>query len=460
MPNLEAALKYAGEHREKFRDDLIELVRIPSVSTDPGRAAEMKQAAEWCAAQLRGLGFRNAAVLPTARHPVVYAEHLAAGPGKPTILFYDHYDVQPPEPLDEWETPPFEPTVRGENLYARGASDSKGQLVAHLKAVEALVKSGGGNLPVNLKYMLEGEEEIGSPSLPDFMARERERLKSDFCLNGDSGILGADRPGLCYALRGLAYFEIRLSGPARDLHSGLFGGAVHNPAEVLANLLAGMKDAQGRVTLPGFYEDVRELSAEERADLARVPQDEAWWLAGTGAPALWGEAGYTPTERATARPTLEVNGLLSGFTGTGSKTVLPSRAMAKLSMRLVADQDPAKVKVGLERYLKEHAPPSVRWELLTHAAARPSIVERDSREARAAGQALEAAWGRKPIFFRQGGTIPAVAQIEETLGLKSLLMGFGLPDDNLHAPNEKVHLPTFQRGVEAHVRFMSLCGKA
>ncbi|MBE7464855.1 MAG: dipeptidase [Planctomycetes bacterium] len=459
MSDLEAALEYARTRTEAFKRDLIDLVRIPSVSTDPERAGDMGRAAEWCAERLRALGFQNVAALPTARHPVVYGEHLGAGPGAPTVLFYDHYDVQPAEPLHEWTSPPFEPAQRGDNLYARGVSDSKGQLVAHLKAVEALVQTNRGRLPVNLKYMLEGEEEIGSPSLPGFLKENRERLRCDFCLNGDSGILAPDQPAIMYALRGLSYFEIRVQGPQRDLHSGLFGGAVQNPAEVLAKLLAGMKDANGRVTLPGFYDDVRELSDAERADLAKLPQPDTWWLEQTGAPQLFGEAGYTSVERASARPTLEVNGLLSGFTGEGSKTVLPSRAMAKVSMRLVADQEPAKIQAGLERYLKEHAPPTVRWELLTFADARPSLLERDSREARAAAEALKAVWGKPALFMRQGGTIPAVAQIEEALGVKSLLLGFGLPDDNLHAPNEKLHLPTFFRGIETHLRFLATVGR-
>ena len=451
MSDVNSALDYARQTQSQALEDLKALLRIPSVSTLPEHQPDMQRAAEWLADRLRALGFEEVAILPTGGHPVVYGEWMRAGEGAPTILFYGHYDVQPADPLDLWESAPFEPTVRGENLYARGASDMKGQVVANLRAVEAWVKSGG--LPVNLKYLLEGEEEIGSPNLEGFIRQHAEQLRCDFCLNGDGGILAPDTPSITYALRGLAYFELRVQGPAHDLHSGVFGGAVDNPAHVLARLLAGMKDERGRITLPGFYDKVRPLSPEERAALAQLPQDEAWWKVQTGAPALAGEEGYTPTERATARPSLDINGLLSGFTGEGAKTVLPAQAMVKLSMRLVPDQTPEEVHASLRAYLEANAPPTVTWELKAMAGCRAAIVDRDSAAVRAASRALEAVWGKPPLFKREGGTVPVVGMIQEVLGVDSLMLGFGLPDDNLHAPNEKLHLPNFYRGIETYLRF-------
>jgi acetylornithine deacetylase/succinyl-diaminopimelate desuccinylase-like protein len=329
----------------------------------------------------------------------------------------------------------------------------KGQIVAGLQAVEALVRTSG--IPIRLKFLIEGEEEVGSPSLADFVERERSRLASDFCLNLDASVLGPDTPSLTTALRGLAYFEIRVQGPAGDLHSGIFGGAVENPANVLARLIAGMHDAQGRVTLPGFYDSVRPLSEQDRTDLAQLPQSEEWWMKASGARALAGEAGYTATERATSRPTLDVNGMLSGFTGVGSKTVLPARAMAKISTRLVPDQEPEQVHQALIEYLTQAAPPTVTWEVESLARARPGIIDRNSPEVQAAARALQATWGVPAVYKREGGTVPVVGMIQELLGIKSLMLGFGLPDDNLHAPNEKFHLPNFYRGIETLIRFMA-----
>lgn len=328
----------------------------------------------------------------------------------------------------------------------------KGQVVAHLKAVESLVRTEG--LPVNLKYMVEGEEEIGSPSLAAFIEQHKEMLACDLCLNADSGILDPDTPSITYALRGLAYFEIRLQGPAGDLHSGMFGGAVDNPANVLAELIAGMRDENRRITLPGFYNDVRPLSEEERTDLAQLPQPDEWWQRQTGTSALDGEAGFTATERATARPTLDVNGLLSGFTGEGSKTVIPAQAMAKISMRLVPDQRVEKVRRSLQGYLEANAPPTVSWEIEDLTGNDPAVVERDSEGIRAASRSLELVWSRRPLLTREGGSVPVVGMLQESLGVDSLMLGFGMPDDNIHAPNEKLHLPNFRRGIETYIHFM------
>ena len=452
MVDRETALTYASEHQADFLEDLKAFLRIPSISTLPENDSDVAQAAEWVAEQLKSLNFDSVAVMPTAGHPVVFGQSMQAGPQAPTILVYGHYDVQPVDPLEQWSSDPFDPEVRGDDLFARGASDMKGQLAAHLKAVEALVRT--QELPVNLKYLVEGEEEIGSPNLESFIEQNKALLACDFCLNTDSGIFDPDTPSITYALRGLVYFDIRLQGPAGDLHSGTFGGAVDNPAIVLAELIAGMRDEDKRITLPGFYDDVRPLSEEARADLAQLPQPDEWWQQQTGASALDGEAGYTATERATARPTLDVNGLLSGFTGEGSKTVLPARAMAKISMRLVPDQRVDKVHKSLQDYLEAKAPPTISWEIEALTGNNPAVVERDSEGMRAASRALELVWGRRPLLTRDGGSVPVVGMLQESLGVDSLMLGFGMPDDNIHAPNEKLHLPNFRRGIETYIHFM------
>jgi acetylornithine deacetylase/succinyl-diaminopimelate desuccinylase-like protein len=437
---------------------LIDFVRIPSISTDATAKADMQHAAKWVAGELGRLGMENVQILPTGGHPVVFGEWMHAGAGKPTVLIYGHYDVQPVEPLELWKSPPFEPQLRGENLYGRGASDMKGQVVITLKAVEALARTGG--LPVNVKWMIEGEEEIGSPNLEKFIAANSTLLAADFALNTDTGMLGAQIPTITYGLRGLAYFEVRVYGANQDLHSGLFGGAVHNPAQVLCEMIAGMHDAQGRITLPGFYDSVRELSAEERGELARLPVNEEFYRQQIGVPALYGEAGYTAGERVGARPTLEVNGFLSGFTGEGQKTVLPAKAMAKISMRLVPDQTPDEVHDQLRAYLEQNAPPTVRWELLKLSGGYPSVTDIHMPAVQALRQALEDTWGKPPLYRREGGSVPVTAQMCTHLGLDSVLTGFGLPDDNLHAPNEKMHVPTFYNGIEAVTRFLLRLGES
>jgi acetylornithine deacetylase/succinyl-diaminopimelate desuccinylase-like protein len=446
------SLAYARSQHERYLAEYKEFLSIPSISTLSEHKPDIRRAAEWCAAQMKGMGFQNVDILPTAGHPVAYGEWLNA-PGQPTVLIYAHYDVQPVDPLDEWLSPPFEPTVRGENIYARGASDMKGQDIAFLKALEALIRR--GELGLNVKIIFEGEEEIGSPNLAPFMDQYRDKLKCDVALNADSGILRADLPSITYGLRGLAYFEIWVRGPRQDLHSGLFGGSVHNPAQVLCELIAGMHDADGRVTLPGFYDNVRVLSDEERADLARIPVTNENWQAMTGVPQLYGEQGFTTLERLGARPTLEVNGLLSGFTGEGSKTVLPAKAMAKISTRLIPYQDDKAVEAQLKEYLRRRAPPTVTWEVKRLASGPAVLVRRDSEAVRAASAAMEATFGVRPIFRLEGGSVPVVSLVQAKLGVDSLLMGFGLPDDNLHSPNEKQHLPTLYRGIETYIRFFA-----
>jgi len=454
---LQAALAYVQDKRERFEADLKEFVRIPSISTDPNAKGDIRRAADYIAGRLKGLGFQQVEVLPTQGAPVVCGELMSAGADKPTALIYGHYDVQPIEPLELWLSPAFEATRRGDNLYGRGTSDMKGQFVIVLAAIEALAQSGG--MPVNVRVIFEGEEEVGSPHLEQFIIENKARLAADFAINPDAGMIGEMIPTVTYGLRGLTYLEIRLQGPDHDLHSGMFGGAVHNPAQVLCELIAGMHDAQGRVTLPGFYERVRKLEDDERRELARLPMGEAFYLEQTGAPALYGESPYSVVERVSARPTLEVNGMLSGFTGEGQKTVLPAKAMAKISMRLVPDQDPEEVRQQMAQYLAEHTPPTVRWELIKHAGSFASITDRQLPAVAAMAQAMEQTWGVRPVFKREGGSIPVVVHMQQHLGIESVLIGFGLPDDNLHAPNEKIHLPTFYRGIETMARYFSILGE-
>lgn len=451
MSLFKPALDYAHQNRQSFLDHLIEFSSIPSVSTDRDHTQDIRAAANWVAQQLDDLGMEGVKIYPTDGHPIVFAETLAAGKDAPTVLIYGHYDVQPSEPLAEWESDPFNPEIRGENIFARGISDMKGQVAAALNAVEAIVRT--AELPVNIKFLIEGEEEIGSPHLSPFIANNLDLLSCDFALNTDTGMIAPDLPTITYALRGLAYFEIRLWGPAQDLHSGVFGGTVHNPAQALSELIAGMHDQNGRITLPGFYDKVQHLSAEERAEIARLPKDENWYLENTGVPALWGEPEYTPEERVGARPTLEVNGLISGFTGEGGKTVLPAYAMAKISCRLVPDQDPTEVHQQMLEYCKENLPPTVKWELINIAGGAPSISDIKSPWVKAFADAAEAAWGVRPAFKREGGSVPVVSDFQNILGIETVNTGFGLPTDNMHGPNEKLHLPTWYKGIDALIHF-------
>ena len=451
------AIEFAHSNRARFLAELVDFGSIPSISTAPEAKPDMQRAAQWVADQLTRLQARNVQVFQTAGHPVVYGEMLSAGSTAPTILVYGHYDVQPVDPIDLWKTDPFAPDIRGENIYARGITDMKGQVMAALKAVESVLSA--GPLPVNLKFMIEGEEEIGSPSLEAFMQSHKELLRCDFALNPDTGILDAEVPTITYALRGLAYFELRVFGPDHDLHSGTFGGSVLNPAQALCALVAGMHDDQGRVTLPGFYGSVRPLDPQERAELARLPQGEEVFLRNTGAPALYGEAGYTPAERVGARPTLEVNGLLSGFTGEGTKTVLPAWAMAKISCRLVPDQTPAEVYQQMVAYLQANAPAAIRWTLKDMHGGVPSISDRNSTGNQALTRAMETVWGVRPVFKREGGSVPVVTQFQRILGVESVNTGFALPDDNMHSPNEKMHLPTWYRGIDTFIHFFYNLGE-
>lgn len=445
------ALRYAQENQSKFLSELNELIRIPSVSTEDNKKEDMEKAAEWIASKMRQIGLDNVGVYPTGGHPAVYGECLNA-PQAPTVLVYGHYDVQPPDPVDLWESDPFEPVQKGENLYARGASDMKGQIIISLAAVESILKQ--DEFPVNVKFIVEGEEEIGSPNLENFIGSHQELLSCDVALNPDTGMISATIPTITYGLRGLAYFELKVFGPEHDLHSGLFGGIVHNPAQVMADLIAGMHDKNGRVTLPGFYNRVRILSEDERRELARLPLSEKEYIRQTGVSELWeGEKGYTAVERLGARPTLEINGLYSGFIDPGSKTVIPSYAMAKISTRLVPDQNPEETYQQLLEYLRENVPSTVRWEVIEMAGGPACLTDPQLPATQALAQSLETVFGEKPVYKLEGGSVPVTSTMEDILGVKSVLTGFGLPDDNIHAPNEKLHLPTFYKGIDTLIHF-------
>ena len=446
-----AALQYARDNNPRFLEELKTFLTIPSISTDPQHQADMERSARWVAQQLEDLDLLKVEILPTGGHPLVYGEMKSPREAAKTVLIYGHYDVQPIEPIELWTSGAFEPIERGENLYARGASDMKGQVIATIKALEAVIRT--GDLPVNVKFLIEGEEEIGSPNLGDFISKHKELFKCDFALNPDTGMLGPDFPTITYALRGLAYFEVRLEGPDHDLHSGLYGGAVHNPAQALCELIAGMHDDNGRITLPGFYDKVRELDQVERTQLSRLPMDEEFYLEQTGAPMLWGEKGYTPVERVGARPTLEVNGIYSGFIGEGSKTVLPAWAMAKISTRLVPDQDSNEVLGQLTQYLEKNTPKTVKFTVKDLVSSPASISSRESVAVKAMEDAMQQVWGKAPLFRREGGSVPVVVHFQDILGIESVNCGFSLPDDNAHSPNEKLHLPTWERGIETLINF-------
>jgi succinyl-diaminopimelate desuccinylase len=441
--------RYLESQAPRFEDDLCQWLRMPSVSADPNCRDDIRRAADWVAGQLRALGFA-AEVIPTAGHPLVVAQSPTV-PGAPTALVYGHYDVQPPDPLEKWISPPFEPTRRDGNLYARGATDDKGQLLTHVKGAEAWIKT-AGKLPINLKFLIEGEEEVGSANLESFIAANTERLACDCVVISDGGQFAPGIPAICYGLRGIAYYELRLTGPNRDLHSGSFGGSVTNPANALAQVLAGLIDRQGRVQIPGFYDDVIPLSAREREEFASLKFDEAGYFDQIGVDAAVGEEGYTTLERRWARPTFDVNGLWSGYQGEGAKTVLPGTAGAKFSFRLVPNQDPTKITAGLKWRLTELCPPGIDMELIDLHGAPGVMVPLESPYVEAASRAIERAFGRRPVFIREGGSIPIVSVFHNELKADAILIGWGQDDDNTHSPNEKFSLADFHRGIKASTR--------
>jgi acetylornithine deacetylase/succinyl-diaminopimelate desuccinylase-like protein len=440
-------IDFINTNRDRYVTELKGYLAIPSISALPEHKGDVRKAAEWTAEELTRVGLENVRLEETPGHPIVYGEWLHAE-GAPTILFYGHYDVQPVDPLDLWESPPFEATVREGEIYARGAADDKGQIFMHFKAIEAHMKQ-NGRLPVNMKVLLEGEEEVGSENLDDFIRAHRDLLKADVVVISDSPMFDRGVPSICYGLRGLAYFQIDVRGSNSDLHSGSFGGAVANPAMVLAQILGQMKDKSGRIKIDGFYDDVVELTAEERAAWKQLPFNEKQYQRDLGAPKLFGESGYSTLERIWARPTFEVNGLLSGFTGEGAKTVLPAVAMAKVSMRLVPNQDPDRIAELFEAYVKKVAPKTVEVTVTRMHGGRPWMTDYHNDYVQAAGRAIEKGFGQAPVFNREGGSIPVVYTFQQELGVPSVLFGVGLPDENAHAPNEKLDLGNFHNGVIA-----------
>jgi acetylornithine deacetylase/succinyl-diaminopimelate desuccinylase-like protein len=454
-PRTADAVARARAERERTEQRLFDLLRIPSVSTKVEHADDCRAAATFLRDELDAAGMRGAAVLETGGLPCVYAEWLDAPAGAPTVLLYGHYDVQPPEPLELWETQPFEPTVRDGSVYARGSADDKGQLWLHVAALRAMLAE-GGQLPVNVKVIFEGEEESGSEHLDAFVAREAERLACDVVLVSDTHMLSAEQPSIVQSLRGMAYCEVTVQGPAHDLHSGTFGGAIRNPAEALCRMLAACKDEQGRILIPGFYDGVVDPTAEERAGLEQVGFDDSAFMQEAGVTQTFGEAGWTVYEQVGARPTFEINGMWSGYIEPGAKTVLPATAHAKVSMRLVADQDWQRISQLFTEHLQALAAEMPGVERVTVESlhgGRPVLVDASIPAMHAATRALEATFGRTPVFTREGGSIPVVATFAEVLGAPTVLMGFGLPDDRLHSPNEKFSLAQLHAGVETSIAF-------
>ena len=426
-------------------------LRIPSVSADPEMKPHLLEAADFLKSYFEHLGMDEVKIFPTSLHPIVFTQKRSINPDAKTLLIYGHYDVQPPDPLDSWTTPAFEPTVRGEYLFARGSSDMKGQVMSTVFALESVLKT--GELPINIKFILEGEEEVGSPSLESFINKNADLLKCDMILNPDAGMINKDSPTIVFGLRGLVYFEVRIDGPKMDLHSGLFGGNIANPANVLARIIAQLHNPDGSVAIPGFYDRVRTLSDEDRRKIAMNPTSEADFIGVTGAPALHGEQGYSVLERQGARPTLDVNGLYSGFIGEGAKTIIPAYAKAKISCRLVPDQDPDEIFALIQAYITSLTPEAARLTIFKHSGA-PAYLADDAPGLAQLSKALSETWNKPVSFKREGGSIPVATTMLKYLGVKSLLTGFGLPDDQIHSPNEHQHLPTWKLGVQALIRFL------
>ncbi|MGB0385215.1 MAG: dipeptidase [Ardenticatenaceae bacterium] len=440
---------YLDENRERYLSELLDFLRIPSISSLPEHAPDVQQAAEWVAARMEGAGIEGVRILPTGGHPVVYGEWLHA-PGKPTITIYGHFDTQPVDPLELWTNPPFEPTIRDGRVYARGAADDKGNMLVPILATEALLKSEGG-LPLNVKYFFEGQEEIGSPQLSSFIAANQELLACDMMVSSDGGQWGEDQPSLLIGLKGLCALQIDVQGAKGDLHSGMYGGAIQNPIHALARLLHSMRSPEGKILVEGFYDDVRPLSEEDRAQIAEVPHDEAEYKAQLGLEALFGEPGYTTLERAWARPTLEVNGIWGGFQGEGVKTVIASQAHAKITCRLVADQDPHHILQLITDHIERNTPPGVTITVKPYAStARAYLMPADHPGNQAARAVHKELYGKEPYYIRTGGSIPFCSMIQELLGIYTVNFAFGLDDEQVHAPNEFFRLKSFERGQKGY----------
>jgi acetylornithine deacetylase/succinyl-diaminopimelate desuccinylase-like protein len=443
--------KYIEDHKDAHLKELCELLRIPSVSTKTERKPDIERAANWVAEKLRKVGMSTVEVIPTKGHPLVYGESLGA-PGKPTVLFYGHYDVQPAEPLELWTSPAFEPTVRDGNLFGRGTADDKGQVHIHLAALESLFAS-EGKLPINIKVLIEGEEEVGSANLWDFVQKNKERLQADALIVSDTSMLAPGVPSVTYGLRGLVYYEVEITGPAQDLHSGVFGGAAPNPLTILAELFAKMHDKNFRVTVPGFYDDVAKLSAAERKSLAKLPFKPKDFQKNVGSPGLAGEKGFSVAEQVWCRPTLELNGIWGGYMGEGSKTVIPSKAHAKFSCRLVPNQSPDKITKMVEKYIRKLLPKTVTCKFTVHSTGKPWVAPFTHPFFEVAHEALEKGFGKRAVFIREGGSIPFVTQMHDTFKVPCVLIGFGLPDENAHAPDEHLSLENYFGGIRAVAHF-------
>jgi acetylornithine deacetylase/succinyl-diaminopimelate desuccinylase-like protein len=453
------AVGFAHQNQERFLGELKDLLRIPSVSTAPEHKDDVRRAAEFVANDLRRIGMENVEVIPTKGHPLIYADWLHA-PGKPTVLCYAHYDVQPAEPLNEWISPPFEPTERNQNIYARGAVDDKGQLWMEIKAIEALMKGHSGRLPLNVKFIIEGEEEVGGESIAAYVRKEKTKLKADFALVCDTELFAPDLPTLCVGLRGLVYTEIEAQGAKTDLHSGMYGGAAPNPLFALVEIISKLKDSKGRILIPGFYSKVKAPTSAELKAWKKLPfNEEHYRKTEVGSKVLTGEPGYSVLYRTWARPTLEVHGMPGGFVAAGAKTVIPARASAKVSMRLVPNQDPDDILKRYTNYVKKLTPKGIEANIKCYSKGPACVVSTDNRYIQAATEAMHDVFKKDTVFIRSGGSIPIVTDFQDVLKLPSVMMGFGLPDDNLHAPNEKFHIPNFYRGIESIIRFFEKLGK-
>jgi len=453
-----AAITYAQQNQQRFLSELKDLLRIPSVSTLPEHKEDVRRAAQFVADEMKRIGLEHVEIIPTQGHPLVYADWLHAA-GKPTVLFYGHYDVQPPDPLDEWKSPPFEPTERNNNIYARGAVDDKGQMYMHLKAIESLMKTGGNHLPVNVRMIIEGEEEVGGESISRFVREHPARLKADVALISDTELFAPELPTLCVGLRGMVYTELEATGPMTDLHSGVYGGAAPNPMEALARIISKLKDDKGKVLVPGFYQDVSKPTAAELKTWKALPfNEEVYRKTEVGSSVLTGEKGYSVLERTWARPTLEVHGMPGGFIGAGGKTVIPARASAKISMRLVPDQRPDKIFKQYSKFVNTLVPKGIQLKIKQFSVADPIVIKTNNPFVKASTEAMKEVFHKETVYIRSGGSIPIVADFEKHLKIPSVMMGFGLPDDNLHAPNEKFHIPNFYRGIESIILFLQRVG--
>jgi acetylornithine deacetylase/succinyl-diaminopimelate desuccinylase-like protein len=456
--NPNRALNYARSHGSRFLSELKEFLRFPSVSSQPQRRVDVKKCAHWLARHLQHVGLERVRVVPTRGNPIIYASWLRA-PERPTLIIYGHYDVLPGEPIAEWRTPPFNPTVKGQDLYARGAADDKGQLFCHVKALESYLCTAGA-LPVNVKCIFEGEEEVGSTHLLPFIERNRRALRADAAVISDTKMLAPGRPAIGYAQRGGLRAEIEVRGPKQELHSGTFGGAVLNPVQAACEIISGLHDDRGRVTIPRFYDDVRNWSQKERAYMARTGPSDGKILQEAKVEHGWGEPGYTLYERTTIRPALTLNGIAGGHYGPGVKGVIPTSAVVKLSFRLVPDQNPERIGNLFRRHIDRITPRGAQVSIKIFSPIQPALVDRKHPAVQAAAVAYKKGFGALPVFLRSGGSIPVVNAFKESLGIPTVLMGFGLPDDRIHAPNEKFHLPNFYRGIETSVWYLTAAARA